>query len=126
MPDLGEVVVVPAIAAGDRAPASAPEAFFGAASPRGVEMPALSAQSPSLETTEAGVQRRTLAALIHLVLPTDRTAGAAETGVVEYVAQCFAEKRFEPLRPRIAKCLDLLEESAQDSFHNSFAACGHR
>jgi hypothetical protein len=70
-----------------------------------------------------GEQRRTLAAALERILPSDDGSGAAEAGSVRYAERVMAEPRFAEGAARLLGGLELLDSLAAGLWEERFSAC---
>ena len=69
-----------------------------------------------------GEQRRSLAAAVARILPSDDGPGAAETGAAAYIERLLETNPFRSWQPLFDDGLDRFEELAQELYGKSFSA----
>jgi len=69
------------------------------------------------------LQRRTLAAVVGRILPSDGSPGAAEAGVPEVCEETIMDDFFQVVRPHVLHGLDGLQAAARERFGRDFPDC---
>jgi gluconate 2-dehydrogenase gamma chain len=69
------------------------------------------------------LQRRTLAAVVGRILPSEGSPGAAEAGVPEACGEAIMGDFFSVVRPHVLDGLDRLQAAARERFGRDFPDC---
>lgn len=69
------------------------------------------------------LQRRTLAAAVTRILPSEGGPGAVETGVAEYCERALGDDSFRAVRPHVLLGLDELQARARELCGEDFPDC---
>lgn len=69
------------------------------------------------------LQRRTLAAVVGRILPSEGSPGAAEAGVPKVCEETIMDDFFSVVRPHVLDGLDRLQAAAREGFGRDFPDC---